>query len=368
MNLNMKISVQTQSLIDSLRKVLNIVSPRSTLPVLSNVLITAEKNELSLFTTDFEICITTKINAEVDGEGQATIPAKKFGQIISTLSGDNVTIRTNSELITSISAGKALFKIMGLNPSEFPKETEFQENQTMTFNKMEFLKILKKICYSGSTDQSRIILNGILLSIREGNLTVVATDGRRLALVEKVFDSQEALIDCDVILPNKVVNELQKLLDGDGDVVIKLSDSNATFVIDNTVLTTKLIEGSYPNYRQVIPASFINSIQLPRENFSEVLNRVSIVVNESGSSVKFSLNQDEAVLEANSSDIGQANESMQIAYEGDPLSISFNPNYLKDPLKALDCDELTLRFNDEFKPVVMLGDEGFLYVIMPMRS
>ena len=364
----MKISVPTHSLVMSLRKVLNIVSPRSTLPVLSNVLLTASKNELSLFTTDLEICITTKITAEVESEGQTTIPAKKFGQIVSTLSGENVTIETDSELITSISSGKALFKIMGLNPSEFPKETEFQENQTLLFNKMDFLKILKKICYSSSKDQTRIILNGILLSMREGNLTAVATDGRRLALVEKVLDNQDSLIDCDVILPSKVVNELQKLLDEDGDASIKLSDSNATFIIDNTVLTTKLIEGSYPNYRQVIPASFTNSIQLPRENFSEVLNRVSIVVNESGSSVKFSLEQDEAVLEANSAEIGEANESMQVAYQGYPLSISFNPDYLKDPLKVLDCDELTLRFNDEYKPVVMLGDEGFLYVIMPMRS
>jgi DNA polymerase-3 subunit beta len=199
-------------------------------------------------------------------------------------------------------------------------------------------------------------------------MTAVATDGRRLALVEKMLDSSESLIDCDLVLPIKVVNELQKLLEAEGDVVIRLSDSNASFIIDNSVLTSKLIDGDYPNYRQVIPASFENSIVLPRENFSEVLNRVSIVISESGSSVKFTLNTDTATLSASSAEIGEANESMQVSYHGEALNISFNPDYLKDPLKALDCDDLTIRFSDEYKPVVVLGDEGFLYVIMPMRN
>ena len=364
----MKISVHTHNLLEALRKILNIVNPRSTLPVLSNVLLTAKDDMLSLQTTDLEISITTQINATVEAEGAATIPAKKFGQIINTLSGEEVTIDTDSELTTSIRSDKASFKIMGLSPSEFPKETEFKENQTITFNNIELAKILKKIGYSASTDQTRLILNGILLSIRDSSLTAVATDGRRLALVEKILDNQESLVDSDVVLPTKVVNELQKLLDTDGEVSIKLSDSNATFVIDNTILTSKLIEGSYPNYKQVIPASFENSIVLPRDGFSDVLNRVSIVVSDSGSSVKLTLENDQATMSASSAEIGEADESMQVAYQGNRLSISFNPIYLKDPLKTLDCDELTIRFNDEYKPVVILGDEGFLYVIMPMRN
>ena len=134
------------------------------------------------------------------------------------------------------------------------------------------------------------------------------------------------------------------------------------------MLTTKLVEGEYPNYRQVIPSSFKNSVVLPREAFAEVLNRVAVVVTDSGASVRFQLTENALELSANSSDLGDATEPMNVAYDGEPVTIAFNPGFLRDPLRTLDADDMTIRFNDEFKPVAILGDEGFLYVIMPMRN
>ncbi|MCJ8332253.1 MAG: DNA polymerase III subunit beta [Lentisphaeria bacterium] len=362
----MKFTLATSELNDALRKVLNIVSTRSTLPVLSNVLVSAANKQITLLTTDLEVSISTTIDADIEEDGETTLPARKLGQIVATLSGEKISISTDENHSTTISSGSAKFKIMGMESEEFPKESEFQETRKLTLSSKDFSKILSKIAYAVSTDQTRFVLNGILLSIREGNFTAVATDGRRLALVERIMDD-ENLVDGDVILPIKVVNELQRVLDGDDELEIRLSDARASFNVGSTYIVTKLIEGSYPNYRQVIPSSFERSVIIPRDKFIEVLNRVSIVVSETSSSIKFSLLENTISLSASSND-GEANEPIEIAYSDEPVDISFNPQYLRDPLRNLECDEITVRFNDEFKPVVIHGDEGFLCVIMPMRN
>jgi len=364
----MKATVSSQALNDGLRRVLNIVNARSTIPVLSNVLIVADAGRLQLSTTDLEVSITTSMEAQVEVEGETTLPAKKFGQIAGTLGSGEVRIETDESLTSTISCGNAMFHIMGLDPGEFPKELEFMEDKKLELSCIEFGKTLRKIAYAVSSDQTRYVLNGIMLAIHEGNFTAVATDGRRLALVEKIMDGVDESLKRKVILPLKVVNELQKLLDEEGTVELRLSESRASFNISNTVLTTKLVEGEYPNYRQVIPSSFKNSVVLPREAFAEVLNRVAVVVTDSGASVRFQLTKNALELSANSSDLGDATESMNVAYDGEPVTIAFNPGFLRDPLRTLDADDMTIRFNDEFKPVAILGDEGFLYVIMPMRN
>ena len=363
----MKFTLPTAELSNELKKVLSVVSGRSTLPVLSNVLLKAKDNKLTLVTTDLEVRITTSVEATIEREGDTTLPAKKFGQIISKLDGEQVTIDTDDKLTTTIKSASSTFKIMGLDSAEFPMDWEFNEDRQLSFPISEIGKTLKKIAYAVSTDQSRYVLNGIYISIKEGNFTAVATDGKRLALVEKILDDSEDIVDGEVILPIKVVNELQRLLEGEGEVVIKFSDSRASFSIGDTVISSKLVEGSYPNYRQVIPTSFENSVILPRETIESVLDRVSLVVSDSGSSVKFNLSENLLTLNA-SSELGEANEPIEISYEDTEVNIAFNPEYLRDPLRNLECDEITVRFNDEFKPVVILGDEGFLCVIMPMRN
>ncbi len=364
----MKLTVPAVSLMDGLRKVLNVVNPRSTIPVLSNVLLSAKDNLLTLSTTDLEVSISTSIEANVETEGETTLPARKFGQIVGTLTKGDVTLETDKSLTTTISCGRAVFRVMGIEASEFPRETGFQEDRRLELAAVDFGKTLKKIAYAVSMDRTRYVLNGILLSINEGNFTSVATDGRRLAVVEKVIDGIDQSMDGDVILPIKVVTELQKLLEEEGRVEIRLSESRASFTVSNSEISSKLVEGKYPNYRQVIPGSFKNSVIIPREAFSEVLNRVSVVVTDSGASIKFDLSKDSLKLSASSSDVGEASEPVEVSYQGDPLTIALNPGFLREPLRNLECDELTMRFNDEFKPIALLGDEGFLYVIMPMRN
>ncbi len=364
----MKFKMPTAELSEGLHKVLSIVSTRSTLPVLSNILLSARENKVSLSTTDLEVSIVTTLTAEVEREGETTLPARKFGQIITTLSGETVTLDTDENMTTAISSGAAKFRVMGLDSAEFPRESEFKEDRQLTFSIEQFGKSIRKIAYAMSNDQTRYVLNGILLSVHEDNFTTVATDGRRLALVEKILEEGKSVSDGEVILPIKVVTELQRLLEGEGEVVIKLSGARSSFAIGDTVISSKLVEGSYPNYRQVIPSSFDNSVILPREPFIEVLSRVSVVVSDSGASIRFSLSENTLTLSASSSDVGEASEPLEVNYQGEDVNISFNPLFLRDPLRNLECDEITVRFNDEFKPVVILGDEGFLCVIMPMHN
>lgn len=364
----MKLTVPAAELNDALRKVQSVVSSRTTIPVLSNVLLSAAGAKLTLTTTDLEVSISTTIAATVERDGETTLPAKKFSQIVASLPGGDVLLDTDEQMTTQIHCAHADYKIMGMSAAEFHREGDFQEDQKLTFPCAEFGKILRKVSYAVSTDQTRYVLNGINIDIREGNFVAVATDGRRLALVEKILDDPDSVIDGESILPIKVVNELIRLLDCDGDVLIRLSDSRASFAIGNTLLVTKLVEGTYPTYRPVIPSSFSNTLAIPRETFLQVLNRVTVVLNEGSASVKFSLENDTLTLSARSAEVGEAKEPIEVAYQGAPLEISFNPTFLKDPLKHLDCDELQMRFNDQFKPVLLRGDEGFLYVIMPMRN
>jgi DNA polymerase-3 subunit beta len=363
----MKFTVNTGALNESLKKVLSIVSTRSTLPILSNIFISAKDGELVLTTTDLEVSVTTALDAEIYSDGSITLPARKFGQMVSALSGETVTLDVDENLCSRIASGSAKFKLMGMDSAEFPMPEDLVAENEFGLDRSDFGKTLRKIAYAVSTDQTRYVLNGILLSLHEGNFTAVATDGRRLALVEKNLEGGANAVDMEVILPIKVVNELQRCLEGEGEVLIKLTDSQASFTVDKTVILTKLLEGNYPNYRQVIPAEFSNTVDIPREAFQRVLNRVAIVLTEAGASVKFKLSENNLALNATSSE-SEADESLEVNFQGSELDISFNPAYLRDPLRNLECDDVTLRFNDGFKPIVLLGDEGFLCVIMPMRK
>jgi len=198
-------------------------------------------------------------------------------------------------------------------------------------------------------------------------LTIAATDGRRLALVERTLEG-DGLPDGDVILPPKVVTELERTMPAGGDVTVRLSESRAAFSFGTTFVTSKLVEGTYPNYRQVIPAEFTQSIGIPRETFAAVLNRVSMVVTDSSSSVRLRLEDGVMAISATSNEFGEAKEPLDVSYEGTPFEIAFNPVFFSDPLRHLECDELLMQFNDEYSPVSIAGDEGFLCVVMPMRG
>jgi DNA polymerase-3 subunit beta len=362
----MKLTVPKDALSGALRQVLNVVSSRTTLPVLSNVMLEAADEKLVVTGTDLEVSVRAELGVPVTEPGSVTVLARKFGQIVSSLPDGDVLLETDANHHTTLSCKKAFFKIVGMDSAEFPREAPLENGWSFTMTCSEFRKILSKVSYASSPDESRRVLNGILLSLRAGTLTAAATDGRRLALVEKPMDETVAS-EGDVILPPKAVNEVLKLGQPEDQLVVQLTDRRAAFKGGNTLLVSKLVDGNYPNYRQVIPGSFSHDVVIPRAEFQTVLNRVSMVVSETSASVRLKLDKAQMIVSATSSEFGESNEPLDVSYDAKPIQIAFNPTFLMDPLKHLESDQVRIQFNDEFSPVMMSADDGFLYVLMPMR-
>jgi DNA polymerase III subunit beta len=231
--------------------------------------------------------------------------------------------------------------------------------------------MLRKTAFAISNDESRYVLNGIYMTLKEHKLTMVATDGRRLALVDEEVDVP-ANSQGEFIVPAKAVNELNRLIQEKGEVEIRFSDNQAAFTLKDdkegsVLVITKLIEGNYPNYRQVIPAETKERIALPREEFLHALRRAEIMTSEKQNSVKLAFTKNNLAITANSPDVGEARESMAVNYKGKDIAIAFNPSYVIEPLSALNTDEVFLELIDELSPGVLKINGPFLYVVMPMR-
>ena len=364
----MKFTVTKENLVSAIKRVVNAVSSKITLPALSNILVEAEGDSMILTASDLELSIEARVPAMVFESGATTLPAKKFMQIAGGLPNGDVTIETTDDDQSTLSCQRTYFKIHGLAAENFQKPEEVQEEWTLKLPVLDLVKNLVKVSYAKSTDEDgRRYLNGVLLSVRGDVLTIAATDGRRLALVEKPLEAGTS-VDGDIILPSKASIELTRSLDNVGEVTIRVSQSTISFETADVILTSKLIEGTYPNYRQVIPKTFSKNVAIPRAAFGEALSRVSMVVSDSSTSVRLSLKENLLTISANSNEVGEASEPIEIEYTDEPFDISFNPQFVSEPLKYLDCEQLVMQFSDDLSPVALTGDEGFLYIIMPMRG
>ena len=362
----MKFTISKQSFLDALQQVQHVVSTRTTLPILSNVLIEAKGSELKLTTTDLDVGVSGTVMADVEKEGATTLPAKRLVSIIRELPAENVEITVDSKNYASIKSGPSFFKIIGLGEDEFPPLPKFEEAKEYMMSQEVLLDSLKKTSYAISNDETRYVLNGIYTSFKDGKITLVATDGRRLAMVENDLEFPSSH-EADVIIPSKAVAELQRLLTDKGDVIIRLADSQVAFEINGSHLVSKLIEGNYPNYRQVIPNNTSERIQIGREAFLETVRRVSLIASDKSNSVKLAFGANSIDVMANTQDVGESSERIDVTYSGAEFAIAFNPEFLMAPLKNLDTQDVYLDLIDEMSPGVIRIDGTFLYVIMPMR-
>jgi len=362
----MKFTIAKSVFLDALNQVQHVVSNRATLPILSNVLIEAHGDSLRLTTTDLDVGVTGSTPANVEKEGATTLPVKKLVSIISVLPAETVEVSVDGKNHASIRSGPSFFKIIGLGVDEFPPLPRFEEANEYKINQAVLLDALKKTSYAISTDETRYVLNGIFTSFKEGKMTLVATDGRRLAMVENELEFP-ASHEIDIIIPTKAVQELQRLLGGEGEVLVKLTSNQIAFEANGSLLISKLIEGNYPNYRQVIPSTTSERIQIGREAFLQTVRRVSLLASDKSNSVKLVFNENSIDVTANSQDVGEANENVPVSYGGKNFAIAFNPEFLMAPLKNLQTEDVYLDLIDEMSPGVIRIDGSFLYVIMPMR-
>src|SRR6476661_548721 len=340
----MNLTISKEQIMNGLQAVQNVVSNRTTLPILSNVLLRAEGDKLELTATDLDVTIACSVEAKVKKPGASTVPVKKLFGIVRELGNSEIDIEVDDKNTCSVRSGASFYKINGLSADEFPPSPKFKEDKKIVLPQEKIKGMMKKTSFAISTDESRYVLNGIFISLKEHKMTMVATDGRRLALVDEEVDVSEKS-QGEFIAPAKAVNELNRLLQEKGDVEITYTDNQAAFELKDEkgfsiLIITKLIEGSYPNYRQVIPAEAKERVSLSREEFLHALRRAEIMTSDKSNSVKLAFTKNNLAITANSPEVGEARESLAINYKGKEMSIAFNPKYLIDALNALPNDEV----------------------------
>lgn len=362
----MKFNVAKDKLLDGLQTVQNIVSTRTTLPILSNVLIRAEDGVLRFTTNDLDVGMSCTVEAKVEKGGGTTLPARRLASIVKELPAADVEVEVDSKNIASIRCGQSFFKMMGLAEEEFPALPKLADAKVFTLRQKELKDALRKTAFAISTDETRYVLNGILFSFKESKLTMVATDGRRLALVDLELEFPRGQ-EVDVIVPSKCVIELQRLLADEGEIKMNVGENQVGFDVNGKVLVSKLIEGNYPNYKQVIPPEAKERVTIERELLLTAVRRVSLLSSDKSNSVKLIFTKNNLEITANTPEVGEAHESLAVNFKGKEMSIAFNPGFLQDPLRNLTDDEVHIDLIDEMSPGVIKIGTPFLYVLMPMR-
>ena len=367
----MNLTISKEQIMHGLQAVQNVVSTRTTLPILSNVLLEAEGNRLKLTATDLDVTVTCSVEAQVKKPGSTTVPVKKLFGIIRELNNGDIELEVDEKNNCSIRAGASFYKVNGLAAEEYPPMPKFKDEKKVSLKQETVKSMMRKTSFAISTDESRYVLNGIFMSLKDHKLTMVATDGRRLALVDEELDVTEQS-QGEFIVPAKAVNELNRLLQGTGELEIRYSENQAAFNLKDDkgfsiLIVSKLIEGNYPNYRQVIPGEAKERVSLVREEFLHALRRAEIMTSEKSNSVKLTFTKNNLAITANSPEVGEARESIAVNYKGKDMAIAFNPKYMIDPLGALAEDEVFFELIDELSPGVLKINAPFLYVVMPMR-
>lgn len=368
-------SVNREEFLQGLSRVQNIVERKNTVPILSNVLIDGTDAGLKMLATDMEVGISGHVDATVQDEGSITLSARKLFEIIKELPSEaTVTLQVKEDSLSEITCGSSSFELKGLPAQDYPSLPGYEEGNFLTLNAGNFRDMIKKTIYAASTDETRYNLTGILFEMEEKNgsgiLRLVATDGHRLALVEKEAEGNIRPGE-SVVIPRKSLNEVRKLLEeGENETVeVDFQKQHGVFRKDSIVLTTRLIDMSFPNYHQVVPEERVHIAEIDREAMIHAIRRVSLLSSERSRAIKFSFGSDSVTIHINNPDLGAATEGVPIKYSGDEIEVTFNARYMLDTLTSMDSEFVEFGLKDELSPCVInqKGEEDYLAVIMPMR-
>jgi len=371
----MKLTIERATLLRALSHVQSIVERRNTIPILSNVMLEAGGDALSLTATDMDIAIVEKTPADVGTAGATTAPAHTLYDIVRKLpDGAQVELHKDAEAgQIHLSAGRARFRLGTLDTSEFPALTDGELPNRFTVSAGDFRALIDRTRFAISTEETRYYLNGIYMHAVSGEggerLRAVATDGHRLARVEMPLPDGAAGMP-GVIIPRKTVNELRKLIDETGgDVDVALSDTKIRFAFDDAVLTSKLIDGTFPDYERVIPVGNDKLMVVDRKDFADAVDLVATIATEKSRAIKLAVEGHSLALSANSPDAGSAEEELEATYEGEAINIGFNSRYLLDITQQIEGDKAQFIMADSNSPTIVrdAGDDSALYVLMPMR-
>ena len=373
----MKFKVNRNHFFNGLSSVTNVVGNRATMPILQNVLIEAEGDTVTLTTTNLDLGICCRIKAAVSSPGRITLPVKKLVPIIRALSSAETIVELTGKDRVKITSGSSVFQIAGLPADQFPPISNFAGQPTIAIEQDNLGSMLRKVSYAQSTDENRYILNGVFFEFSAGKLTLVATDGRRLAKCEQKLEGSDKTLA--LILPARTITELSRLLKSGGKVHVSNNERQVGFTIDiptndeglvdRIQLVSKVVEGNYPNYRQVIPKEAGSKVRLEREKLLESVQRAALMTDDRNNTIRMTVSKKSQNLEISAkSESGEAHEPIAVKYDGPEVNIAFNPQYVIEPLRNVTEDEIDFEFKDDMSPGVIRGlKEDFLCVVMPQR-
>ncbi|MBV1702850.1 MAG: DNA polymerase III subunit beta [Hyphomicrobiales bacterium] len=371
----MKVTLERSALVKALGHVHRVVEKRNTIPILSNVLIRASGKALFLRATDLDLEVTESIPADVSMEGGTTLPAHTFYDIVRKLpDGAQISLETmgdGGQLL--LRAGRSRFNLQSLPESDFPDLTAGELSHRFNLSANDLKKMIEQTQFAISKEETRYYLNGIFMHTTEVDghmmLRAVATDGHRLARVELPAPQGSSGMP-GIILPRKAVSEVQKLVeDGSTEVLVEISPTKMRFTFNDVILTSKLIDGTFPDYNRVIPAGNNKRLVVDRAPFAAAVDRVSTISSERGRAVKLAIGDNKLTLSVTNPESGSASEELEVDYDSTPLEIGFNAGYLMDILTQLVGDTALFKLNDAGSPTLVLDRDGAaaLYVLMPMR-
>lgn len=344
----------------------NVVSSKGTLQILSNALIHVENNQMSITTTDLDISMRCVIPCEGEQPGSTTLPIRRVVNMMKELNEGNVTINVADDDEAKFQSGSSFFRIIGLPTRDFPPIPATEGKFSYRIDQGVLKEMLRKTSYAASLDETRRVLNGVLMAFKANKLTMVATDGRRLALVDHEVEFPEQA-ETEMILPTKAVNELMRVLLNEGEVKIYAQKNQVVFEMGTTIMSSKLVDGVYPNYRQVIPGGCDERVTIEREELLRAVRRVSVMATDKSNAVRLTFSANQLTINITSQEVGEGRETIPVKYTGKEISIVFNPEYVMDPLKNMDDDEVYFELSDGHSPALLKCSVPFLYVLMPLR-
>ena len=363
----MHLTVDRDAFLRALGMVQNIVEPRQTMPILANVLLGAEGGTLSISATDLEVGARVTMQAETKEAGRITISARKLGEIVRELPSAPLSINVQENAWVALKCGGAAYKLVGLGPEDFPSFDVGDKMEWVGLDGKVLKEMLGQTSFAISHDESRYALNGVLLNLDQKEMRIVATDGHRLAMAVRPVQGGKAGLSG--IVPRKAVAEVARLTGAGEPVEIGLGGNQFALRMPSVLLMARLIEGTFPNYEQVVPRAHPRRLTAPRGAVIGALRRVSVLSEERTKPVKLTLNPGTLKLAAYHPDFGEAEEQVEVEYAGEELAIGFNSRYLLDALNAHGGDQVVVELKDGLSPGVVRGqeDDGSLCVIMPMR-
>ncbi|HYS04235.1 MAG TPA: DNA polymerase III subunit beta [Candidatus Dormibacteraeota bacterium] len=360
-----------ENLLKELEVMQGIVEKKSTIPILSNIVIDAQKDQLELLATDLEVGIRTTCEAKVTKPGSVALSARRLYDIVRYLPDAEVRLKSEEGSWTQITCQKARFRIVGLSRDDFPTMPEFDFAKGIPIERPLFIDMISKVLFAVTTDETRYQINGTLMILSKKSLTMVSTDGHRLAYVSGRLEKGASEERIEVIIPRKTVQEISRIGDGESEILFGQKDNHVFFKAGKTVMSSTIVPGKFPDFEKVIPEGNDKLLKFDGAAFAEVVRRVALLSSERSRAVKIALQKGSVEISSNNPEVGEAAESIDVEYTGGPLEVGFNAKYILDFLQAMGPGTFILALKDEgtqglLRPV---GQEGrdYRYVVMPMR-